>query len=163
MGLRFYSLFTLANMTSRSVLLSLLICFLLAYVSKAQSDCSLHGGFVCTGGRILTIDFGEDDDDDTFRYSATFTSGSEECNILQEGVYEVDGATITTTFDDDADNCERLEDNSICQCLDSFDMTPSNSCTVIAGPNGETCTPAPGETTRPLGPNKNMIFIFFGN
>merc|ERR1719282_1605771 len=129
-------------MTSK-ILLSLLLCFLLAHVSKAQSDCSLAGGYVCSGGRILTIDFGQDDDDDTFRYSAVFTSGGEECNILQEGVYDVNGATITASFDDDEEDCERTPDNSVCQCLDSFDMTASGSCAVIAGPNGETCTPAP--------------------
>lgn len=143
-------------MTTKYLIFALLICFL--HVSKAQNDCSLSGGYTCTGGRLLTIDFGGDDDDDTFRYTATFSSGGADCNIIQEGVYDVNDATITATFDDDEDNCERVEDNSICQCLDSFDMTASGSCGVITGPNGETCVPAPGECspiTLPLTPPLN--------
>ena len=129
----------------KSLCLGLLVCLLLARASQAQNDCSLAGGYVCSGGRILTIDFGVDDDDDTFRYSAVFTADGEECNILQEGVYDVNDATISVSFDDDEDNCERAQDNTVCQCLDSFDMTVSSSCTVISGPNGETCVPAPGK------------------
>merc|ERR1719282_1820206 len=112
----------------------------------AQSNCPLSGPYECTGGQINGIDFGDDADDDFFRYF--YTAGDvrmgDSCTLLQEGTYTVSGTTINTDFEIDDDECVIEGDAGFgCECVEpslgAFTVT-SADCQTISGPNGETCT-----------------------
>merc|ERR1719282_1100301 len=112
----------------------------------AQSNCPLSGPYECTGGQINGIDFGDDADDDFFRYF--YTAGDvrmgDSCTLLQEGTYTVSGTTINTDFEIDDDECVIQGDAGFgCECVEpslgAFTVT-SADCQTISGPNGETCT-----------------------
>ena len=125
------------------VLFCLLFVFVFFACSYAQ-NCDLQGGFSCSGGNILGIDFGDDEDDDFFEY---FRSDGQEgsndfCTIQQQGTYDIDGADISVEFNIDDDECVISGDGDDCDCVDSLQFSISSNCVTVTGPDGETCTPA---------------------
>ena len=115
----------------------------LALSAFAQSNCPLSGPYECTGGSINGINFGDDADDDLFRYFYTIgdSRSDNSCTTLQEGTYVVDGATVSVEFEIDDDECVITgSDGAGCGCVDDMTLTvTSEDCFTISGPNGETC------------------------
>eukprot|EP00339_Tiarina_fusa_P023381 CAMPEP_0117046834 /NCGR_PEP_ID=MMETSP0472-20121206/32377_1 /TAXON_ID=693140 ORGANISM="Tiarina fusus, Strain LIS" /NCGR_SAMPLE_ID=MMETSP0472 /ASSEMBLY_ACC=CAM_ASM_000603 /LENGTH=363 /DNA_ID=CAMNT_0004759325 /DNA_START=1 /DNA_END=1089 /DNA_ORIENTATION=+ len=122
---------------------ALLFCFLVG-LALCQNNCDLQGPYICSGGVIQGIDFGDDEDDDFFEYftSSGDTTTTNSCSVFQQGTYEISGSSIDVEFEIDDDECVITGDSGDCECVDDLSLSVSNNCGTITGPNGETCTPA---------------------
>lgn len=132
----------------------LLLC--LIFGSAICQNCDLQGPFVCSGGDIGGIDFGDDEDDDFFEYFLSNSDAS--CSVIQEGTYEIDGETITVQLD--SDDCTVTGDGD-CDCIETLEFTSSNNCGTILGPNGETCEPSNSKFLFPFLEVGKFINYFF--
>merc|ERR1712137_97192 len=113
-------------------------------IAHAQNNCVLNGPFECSGGRISGIDFGKDEDDDTFEYYETVRdsdTNNATCIMLQEGTYSVKNDLITAKFKSGDDNACLIggEDPDSCQCVSTLEMTISNNCAEVRTPDGDLC------------------------
>lgn len=104
------------------------------------ADCGLWGAWQCTGGTstypIQSIHFGDDEDDDSLALFLQYDT----CSVFQNGDYEVDGDTISVDLNGFLDRCE-TSNGPHCGCFDDFDLSISDDCLEITGPNGEHCEP----------------------
>merc|ERR1719282_898418 len=124
---------------------AILILLAITLGALAQSNCPLSGPYSCSGGTIQGIDFGDDADDNFFRYYVTKgdVQTDNSCTLFQEGTYTVSGTTVNTNFEIDDDECViQGNENAGCACVEpslgAFTVTAAD-CLTISGPNGETC------------------------
>ena len=125
------------------VWLVLCLCFYLR-VGHAQENCRLKGTFLCTGGSLIGVDFGRDDDDASFAYYAAYDNGSESsCAVLQVGVYHVEQQTITADFEINSEDCEvfGVSEHIKCSCVTHMKFAVTNNCTSVISPSGDVCEP----------------------
>jgi hypothetical protein len=114
-------------------------CTVILFIAVVLS-CKLSGGWACRHGRIIAMDFGIADDDDTFELIANVNTS---CTMFQQGTYRIHDREISV--DISSANCDITgETTSACNCYSDFTMSIDELCLDITGPNGEHCTQLPG-------------------
>lgn len=114
-----------------------LVLFIFVSFCCCQSGCALKGTFYCTGGPILGINFGDDEDDDYFEYYSETYVGNEQCGVYQLGLYTQSGSLVTASFD--SSDCYK-QGNNECSCLSALNFVMKDNCATAIGPNQEVCT-----------------------